>query len=81
MIAVRELSSIHHSVTFEVIASEPESLVSAALHSIALKRVHESYDVAELTTSPRTAAMNVALSSAFGDGFGSTHKTFVQVWT
>lgn len=38
-VAVRELSSIHHKITFEVIAVEPASLVSAAVHSISLQRV------------------------------------------
>lgn len=38
-VAMRELSSIHHKIIFEVIACEPEGLVSATVHSISLERV------------------------------------------
>lgn len=41
-VAMRELSSIHHKITFEVVSCEPEGLVSAAIHSISLERVTSS---------------------------------------
>ena len=46
VIAIRELSSIHHSVTFEVVDASPSSLVSSAIHTISLKKVscsHQTY--------------------------------------
>ena len=39
VIAVRELSSIQHSVTFEVIDCNPASTVTSTVHTIALKKV------------------------------------------
>jgi hypothetical protein len=38
-VAVRELSSINHSITFEVIESEPATSFSSAVHTISLKRI------------------------------------------
>lgn len=35
-VAVRELSSIHHSITFEIVNSEPAAAVSSAIHTISL---------------------------------------------
>lgn len=42
ILAVRELSSINHSVTLELIACEPASAVSSVLHTISLKRISSS---------------------------------------
>jgi len=39
VIAIRELSSISNSVTFEVIESQPESKVTSVIHTISLKKV------------------------------------------
>eukprot|EP01041_Mallomonas_annulata_P008401 gene8401-17318_t len=38
-IQLAELSQITHSLTFEVISSDPPSLVSSVLHTISLRRV------------------------------------------
>lgn len=38
-VAIRELSSINHSVTFEVVGSEPAALVTSAIHTISLKKI------------------------------------------
>jgi hypothetical protein len=39
VVSVRELSSINHSVTFELIESEPANRVSSVIHTISLKKV------------------------------------------
>lgn len=39
MIAVRELSSITHSITFEIIECTPASSVTSTIHTISLKKI------------------------------------------
>ena len=41
VIAIRELSSITNSVTFEVIESQPESQIASVIHTISLKKVSD----------------------------------------
>jgi len=42
--AVRELSSIHHSVTLEMVACEPAAGYASAIHTISLKSVTVTSD-------------------------------------
>jgi hypothetical protein len=39
VVAIRELSSIHFSITFDVIESQPASPVVSVIHTISLKKV------------------------------------------
>lgn len=67
-VGIRELSSIHHKITFEIIAVEPEGIVSAAIHSIALSRVTASKDTTfvEWTTDfSSDATLEVVTDASF----------------
>ena len=67
VVAVRELSSIHHSITFEVVEAEPASIVSSIVHTISLKRVsgNATTFVEWITDFSSDATSEVVLDSAF----------------
>ena len=68
-VAMRELSSINHKLTFEVITCEPEGVVSAAIHSISLQRIttgsHSSTFVQWTTDFSSDATLEVVTDASF----------------
>ena len=65
VVAIRELSSIQHSVTFEVIESEPSIVVSSILHTITLRRIAEETFIEWVTDFSSDVTANVVLDSQF----------------
>jgi hypothetical protein len=64
-IAIRELSSVNHSVAFELVDAEPSSLVSSLIHVIALKRAGEGTFIEWTTHLSSDITPAVAVDSSF----------------